>query len=514
MKISHYILLGAALTLVGCQTLDTSKSDVDKSASSIAKNNKKNSKSIEDIEKDVATVESIWPRITKNMSLTIADHALVEQYRQWYIDNPKHLEIISKRAEPYLYYIVEEIEKRNFPMELALLPIVESSFDPYAYSRSHASGLWQLMTPTATTFGVKSDWWYDGRRDVISSTTAALDLFDYLYKKMGNDWTYAIAAYNAGEGRVFNAIKRNEARGRKSDYWSLNLPQETAHYLPQLLALADVIKNADRYGITLPHINNSESFKVVNIDTQLDLTLAAKLADISVDELKTYNPGLSRWATSPAGPHRLVVPAEKANKFEEELAKVDTSERINWVRYKIQRGDSISSIAAKFDTQPRFIQNSNGIKGNNIVAGKFLIIPMSNIDPGLMGMSADQTLARKSQKKATNNRVRYTVKSGDTLWKIANSHNVSVKQLTQWNKLTQNSRLSIGYTLSIYPSEIINTTSGNQRTVSYKVQSGDSLARIAAKHKVTIAELIEWNSIKKSKLIQPGQILKLVKSNS
>ncbi|MDD8058002.1 MULTISPECIES: lytic transglycosylase [Shewanella] len=517
MKANLFIIAGSILAVTGCQTLQTTAPQTDSEQQTVAVNTKSKKSStvtIEEIEEQVAEINNLWLRISNKMSFPIPDNALVAQYRQWYIDNPKHLEIVAQRATPFLYYIVEQLEQRNMPVELALLPIVESGFDPLAYSRSHASGLWQLTPPTALSFGVKTNWWFDGRQDVASSTKAALDLLEYLYPKMDQNWNYTIAAYNSGEGRLLNAIKNNQAKGKPTDFWSLKLPRETAHYVPQLLALADVIKHADQYGITLTPIDNTAKIEVVNIESQLDITLAADLAQVNIDELKAINPGLKRWATAPQGPHQLVVPSDKAASFKRALAAIEPNSRINWVRYKIKPGDSISEIADQFETTATLIRSSNGIKGNNIIAGKFLIIPVAAKDPDLATMTADQVLARKAVVKSSPNKQTYTVKSGDSLWKIAQSQQVTVAQLMKWNNLKKQSTLSVGKNLVIYPNEVTVSNSGKEKTVNYRVQSGDSLARIASKYNVTVAELIEWNSLQNSKLIQPGQILKLIVTNS
>jgi len=515
MKANLIIIAGSLLALAGCQTLLTAVSGSDNTPQIDAKNAKSKKSAtvtLDQIEEHVAEVNNLWLRISNKLQFPSVDNALVNQYKQWYIDNPKHLEIVTQRAQPYMYYIVEQLEKRKLPLELALLPIIESSFDPMAYSGSDASGLWQLTAPTAISFGVKTNWWYDGRRDVVSSTKAALDLMEYLYAKMGQNWLYTIAAYNSGEGRVFNAIKHNQVRGKPTDFWSLSLPHETAHYIPQLLALADVIKHADSYGIHLMAIDNSPQIEVVNIESQLDINLAAELAEININDLKAINPGLKRWATAPQGPHHLMIPSNKAKHFKRALAAIELNSRINWVRYKIKYGDSISEIAQQFDTTATLIRSSNGIKGNNIVAGKFLIIPVAAHN--LATMTADQVLVRAKVVKSSANKQSYTVKSGDSLWKIAQSQQVSIAQLLKWNKLKKQSTLAIGKALIIYPNEGAISTSNNEKTVNYRVKSGDSLARIAQKYQVTVTDLIEWNSLQNSKYIQPGQILKLIISNS
>ncbi|MGK0407935.1 MAG: membrane-bound lytic murein transglycosylase D [Shewanella psychromarinicola] len=517
MKANLFIIAGSMLAVVGCQTLYTSEPSSDsptQTVTSNAKSKKSATVSLDQIEEQVAEVNNLWFRISNQMRFPIVENTLVDHYRQWYIDNPRHLEIVTQRAKPYLYYIVEQLEQRNLPLELALLPIIESGFDPLAYSPSHASGLWQLTSPTAISFGVKTNWWSDGRRDIASSTKAALDLMEYLYAKMDHNWLYTIAAYNSGEGRIFNAIKHNQARGKSTDFWSLSVPRETAHYVPQLLALADVIKHADKYGINLIAIDNSPQIEVVNIESQLDINLAADLAQIDINDLKAINPGLKRWATAPQGPHQLIVPSDKAATFKRALATIEPNSRINWVRYKIKSGDSISEIADQFETTATLIRSSNGIKGNNIIAGRFLIIPVAAKDPDLATMIADQVLARRTVVKSSPNKQVYTVKSGDSLWKIAQSQQVNVAQLVKWNNLKKKSTLTIGKTLVIFPNEVANSNASNEKTVNYRVKSGDSLSRIALKYKVTVAELIEWNSLQSSSLIQPGQILKLIMTNS
>lgn len=263
----------------------------------------------------------VWERLRRSMLIDIPNNKLVEQYRDWYIKNPKHLEIISERASPYLFFIVEELEKRDMPMEIALLPIIESSFDPSASSSKSASGLWQLTPSMAIYFGLEINKWYDGRRDVPASTIAALDMLEYLYHKTGNNWLYTFAAYNAGESRVLEAVKNNQLNGLTTEPWKLNLPKETTQYVPRLLALADVIKNADEYGITLRPIENSPSIEVININYQIDLNFTAQLANMTTMSLKKLNPSYKYSTTPPMGPHTIIIPIEKSESFKKNLLR-------------------------------------------------------------------------------------------------------------------------------------------------------------------------------------------------
>lgn len=511
MRVSLYVVAGGFALLTGCQTLDKPDTPEPKAETVTVENTVPQYYLATEPDAETKQITDVWERIRQGMQLPVPDKKLVNQYRDWYIKHPEHLAIISERAAPYMYMIVEELEKRHLPVEIALLPIIESAFDPSASSASAASGLWQFTTPMASHFGLEMNWWYDGRRDVPASTTAALDMLEYLYDKTNNNWLYAIAAYNSGESRILNAIKSNEAKGLKTDFWSLNLPTETERYVPQLLALAEVIKNADEYGINLAPIDNAPSIEVVDIDSQIDLAMAAGLANMTTGELQKLNPGYHRWATSPAGPHTLVLPIDKSEDFKKALAETESEDRISWLRYTVKSGDSLGAIATRHHTTIAAIRSANGLKSNTIKIGKHLVIPVSAEDTSLYAQSTQQKLPKKAHSSGSN-KLNYKVKSGDSLWKIANQYGVSIKQLSAWNKLSKNSTLKQGQSLTVYAPTSAPTT--EQRTVSYKVKSGDSLARIANKFKVSVSELLEWNSLHPSHYIQPGQVLKLVVDNA
>ncbi|MCL1049030.1 LysM peptidoglycan-binding domain-containing protein [Shewanella abyssi] len=511
MRVPILFVAGGIALLTGCQTLSNQPTSEGTPAAPIAAG-KVVVESAQPEVVEVVEVTDIWQRIRLNMQMDIPDEKLVRQYRDWYIKHPQHLKRVSERATPFMFLIVEELEKRNLPIELALLPIVESAFDPFAYSHGAASGLWQFTSPMARHFGLQMNWWYDGRRDVPAATIAALDMLEYLYDKTGNNWLYAIAAYNTGEGRVINAAKRNKKKGIPTDFWHLNLPRETERYVPQLLALADVIKNADEYGIVLTPISNKPQIEIIEIGSQIDLALAAELADMTTSALHKLNPGFNRWATAPAGPHNLVLPVEKAAAFKVALNNTQTSDRLNWERYKIKSGDSLGVIAKRYRTTVSALKSVNDINGNTIVIGKFLLIPVAakNLDEYLL--SAEQRKNRKQNKTRGQQKLTYKVRSGDSLWKIAKQHKIKTSQLASWNSMAPKDPLQIGQKLVIWTGD--STVSKQSltevmRTISYKVRSGDSLARIASKFNVKVSDLVRWNSLEKSKYIQPGQTLKL-----
>lgn len=462
---------------------------------------------VEDKVQQPAPITDVWQRLREQLNLPVPDQKLVKRYREWYIANPKHLQQISERAAPFLYLIVEDIEQRGLPMELALLPIVESAFDPFAYSPGAASGLWQFTSPMARHFGLKINWWYDGRRDVPAATDAALDMMQYLYEKTGKDWLYAIAAYNTGEGRVINAVKKNAAAGKPTDFWSLSLPRETERYVPQLLALADVIKHAPQYGIELTPIDNSPAIAVVDIGSQIDLSKAAELAGLQTSELQRLNPGYNHWATAPKGPHQLVVPIDKAEQFSSALAALAPTDRVNWLRYQVESGDSLLLIAKKHQTTVDIIRSVNGIKGNRIVAGKYLLIPVSLQDAGDYPLSAEQRVLARQNRNNNRYSSKYEVQSGDSLWKIAHKFNVGTEQLASWNGMGTKDTLKPGKVLVVWHKT--DNSKGVVRTVKYKVRHGDSLARIAGRFNVTVGQLVKWNRLNEHNYLQPGQTLTL-----
>lgn len=510
MRIQTIVIAGSLSLLSACQSLDAPAPEAAQSqninpiAAPITSENSETSAKVEVVE-----ITDVWERIRLGLALPVPEHKLVKQYREWYIKHPQHLARVSERATPFLYLIVEEIEKRDLPIELALLPIVESAFDPFAYSHGAASGLWQFTSPMARHFGLQMNWWYDGRRDVPAATVAALDMLEYLYKKTDGNWLYAIAAYNTGEGRVRNAVKRNKKNGKPTDFWSLDLPTETERYVPQLLALADVIQNAEKYGIKLSPIDNEPNIEVVNVKGQIDLALAAGFANMTTSELHKLNPGYNRWSTAPQGPHNLVLPVDRVLGFNLALADTDAKERLNWERYKIKSGDSLGLIAQRYRTTPSALRAVNDIKGNTIIAGKHLLIPVAAKNPEQYALSLGQRQISKQNVKRGSQKITYQVRSGDSLWKIAKTHKVKVSQLASWNSMAPKDQLKIGQKLAIWTGSSKQSSSAITRKVNYTVRTGDSLARIASKFKVRINDLVRWNSLEKSKYIQPGQKLQL-----
>jgi membrane-bound lytic murein transglycosylase D len=453
---------------------------------------------------NTADESTFWQQLQSNLRLGGTRHVEVQRRLSEYRSSPRQVETIFQRGGPYLGYIQGEVSKRGFPAEITLLPFVESSYDPFAYSHGRAAGLWQFIPGTARLYGLQQDWWYDGRRDVIASTQAALDYLDKLQQQFDGDWLLALAAYNSGGGTVSKAITKNRKAGKPTDFWHLKLPPETAAYVPKLLAISAIVANPQKYGINLEPLPAQAGFEVVPTGGQLDLAVAAELAGIETDELHRLNPGFNRWATRPDGPHRLAIPADKAPDFRDNLAALPDAERIKWVRHKIQKGDTLSQIAARYETTTEVLQRTNKLTGSGIHIGKHLLVPVAAKQPERYAALAEHLQpGRAAGDKLTT----YRVRNGDSLWSIAKKHKVSVKQVTRWNRL-DSGVIKPGQQLVLRKSHD-GGKDKTVRTVHYKVRSGDSLSRIAQKFSVSIADLRSWNNLPRNKHLQPGQNLKL-----
>lgn len=474
----------------------------------------------------------IWKRIADNLTLDRPmQRSAVKAKLGWYSRNQDYLDRVAGRASPYIYYIVTELQKRDMPLDLALLPIVESAYHPFAYSPSRASGIWQFIPATGKHYGLKQNWWYDGRRDIVASTGAALDYLQKLHKEFNGDWLLALAAYNSGERKVAREIKRNKRAGKKTDFWSLRLPRETRGYVPSLLAVAELVANSDKYGIKWQAIANEPYFAQVDIGSQIDLSLAARLMDLSMDELYTLNPAFNRWATDPDGPHSLLLPVEKQALFSEKLAALPDSERINWKRHVIKRGETIGLIAQRYHTSIATIKHANGLRRNLIRAGHSLLIPSSKQPLKHYTLSLDARRFRGLKKTGIGEKYTYEVRRGDTLWDIGRHYGVSIKQLCSWNGIASRSILRPGQKLNMWMSDSgqaiaarpdVNTQTQAisvslqpqaQGIINYIVKQGDSLWLISKRFGAGIAQIRQWNKLPEGKHLQPGQKLILYRQH-
>ncbi|MEX2475563.1 LysM peptidoglycan-binding domain-containing protein [Marinobacter sp.] len=459
----------------------------------------------------------LWHRLRAGFEL---DHDVtdsrVKVQLDWYRKHPRYIDRVVERGSRYLHYIITEIEQRGLPTELALLPIVESAFDPFAYSHGRAAGLWQFIPSTGKYFGLTQSWWHDERRDVIAATDAALTYLDRLATRFDGDYTLALAAYNSGGGTVSIAMRRNRNAGKPTDYWSLKLPRETTEYVPKLIALAKILDKPEDYGIELPALSDEPYFEVVQTGSQIDLAQAAELADVDINEIYLLNPSYNRWATSPNGPHRLLIPKEKAKTFSDALQKIPAGDRVAWRNYSVQSGDSLSTLAQKFSTTPSVIRRVNKLNGDMIRIGQRLMIPSASKNSDQYAMSAGQRLERKQSRSRKGNRVDYTVKRGDTFWDIARNHQVSVREVAAWNNMAPGDPLIPGKKIVIWSQSGQTTTASSSdrgkamvRKVGYTVRQGDSLSVIASRFSVNVSDIASWNDLNSARYLQPGQSLVL-----
>ena len=440
----------------------------------------------------------IWERIRRELTIKIPDDqiAATSIYRERLYKNQSAVNRISKSGQRYLFHTLSRAQELDLPVELALLPFVESEFDPYAKSVDGATGIWQFMPATGKEWGLKSNWWYDGKKDVLASTEAALKFLSYLHQKFDEDWLLAMAAYNTGPARVNRAIKKNKTQDKGIRFWDLDLPKETTAYVPKLLVLCELINNPKSFEVNLPSIANRPYFQRVKIPGQLDLMQAADLAGLKPETIYELNPGFNQWATDPSGPHYLLLPIGVSDRFITQLESLDENDLVRWDRYKIRRGDSLSRIASRYKIEVAVLKEINGMDDDLIIAGKEIMVPRGSA-------WADKQSPREQL---------YVVLKGDTLWNISRKFKVSIEDLVLWNELNLEKPLQINQEIKIFSRyERIrqDLPSRELRTMLYPVKSGDTISRIASKFEISPQKIQEWNEIEDVSKIFPGQVLKL-----
>lgn len=459
-------------------------------------------------------------RLRGNFALPRANNAVVDRELAWYASNEAYLQRVFERARPYLFLIAEALTERQMPSDLALLPFVESAFDPFAYSAGRASGLWQIIPSTGKQLGLRQNWWFDARRDLRESTRAALDYLQSLNEQFGGDWLLAVAGYNSGGGNVARAVRKAEAAHEPADFWHVSkyLPAETRAYVPRLLAIRDLVAAPEKYGIVLPKIENSPRLAVVATGGQIDMALAARLAKLDVGELYRLNAGVNRWATDPEGRHELVMPLEAEPTFTAALAELGDDERVQWNRHRISTGETLIGLAHEFQTTPALLKAVNRLDGNLIRAGEYLLIPHAESPLVDYTGSVDMRLASQRAKPRNGVRSIHVVSRGESLWSIAQRYDLPVRKLASWNSMGLGDVLSVGRKLVVWQDRpIVEAAAATApaaagdgvKEIQYVVRRGDSLASIARRFRLTVSKLLEWNKISLDKYLQPGQRLVL-----
>ena len=448
----------------------------------------------------------IWERIRLELSITIPKDqiAATSLYRERLYSNQTAVNRISKSGQRYLFHTLTRAQELGLPVELALLPFVESEFDPYAKSVDGATGIWQFMPATGKEWGLKSNWWYDGKKDVLASTEAALQFLTYLNEKFDGDWLLAMAAYNTGPSVISCHCKKKYNKNKiygvihsTVRFWDLNLPKETTAYVPKLLVLCELIKDPKAFDVNLPSIANRPYFERVKIPGQLDLMQAADLAGLKPETIYELNPGFNQWATDPSGPHYLLLPIGVSDRFMTQLESLDQNDLVRWDRYKIRRGDNLYKIASRYKIEVAVLMEINGLASDLIIAGKEIMVPRGSAWAG---------------KQNPREQV-YVVIGGDSLWNISKKFKVSIEDVVLWNDLDIEVPLQINQEIKIFSRyERIRQElpSRDLRTMLYPVKSGDTISRIASKFEISSKDIQEWNEIEDVSKIFPGQVLKLL----
>jgi membrane-bound lytic murein transglycosylase D len=457
------------------------------------------------------TPSDLFERMRDGFALSDVDHAAVEREVTWFTRHPAYLDRTFKRGERYLYHIVSEIEARGLPLELSLLPIVESAFNPVAYSRARASGLWQFIPGTGRRYGLKQNWYYDGRRDVVAATCSALDYLEFLAAEFDGDWLLAVAAYNTGEMNVARAVERNRAAGKPTDFFSLKLPRETRAYVPKLLAMRRIVADPTSHGLAFSPIPNQPYFAKVDVGGQVDLHLVAELTELPKEEILALNPAFNHWVTDPDGPHQLLVPVDYETRLSEAIASLPPEKRVRVVYHRVRTGDTLGGIADKYGVSIEALRATNKLRGTLIHPGQDLLIAAA--PRGASQQVAVRRPAAAEEPSSDGSANQHVVRRGDTLWSIAKAHGVSVDKLTSANDLQRSSTLTVGQVLAIPgPGAASKLAAASADTVTstpttYIVRAGDTLMRIANKFRVTLADLVGWNDLDTSSIIKPGQRL-------
>jgi len=460
-------------------------------------------------------------RIRAGFKLQDVEHWQVDKQVQYYAARQDLLDRSLARGARYMHHIVTEIEKRGLPMELALLPIVESAFNPVAYSRSRASGLWQFIPSTGKHYGLEQNWWMDERRDVIEATSAALTYLDYLNRYFQGDWLLAIAAYNGGEGGVGRAVKRSVGNGRGGDFFSLDLVTETREYVPKLLALRRLVGNPEAYGLRFASIPNEPYFTIVEPGRQVRLDEVAELAGVPKEEVLALNPAFNRMSTPPHGPHRVLLPIEAAGTYAQAVTdgRQPTVRQATVVYHSVRRGENLSSIARRYGVSTAELRAANSLSGSTIQPGQQLLVPVAggSVAGGAALASAEaradlgNQLPERQAAAAPRKPTRHLVKPGDSLWSVARLHGVSVPELAAENGISSKSQLNTGQSLRIPRGGSSNTRlaarDGDAVRTTYLVRRGDTLSGIARRFDVSVQQIKDWNQLPSSNSVKAGQRL-------
>ena len=446
-----------------------------------------------EVSEDILVYENVWDRIkdASTSEQTNLDEKTLE-YINAYLANPAQLDKLLEKGRYFIFFVLEELDRYRLPAELALLPYIESNYDPFSISASGAMGIWQFMPATARIYNLKDTWWYEQRHDPLVSSKAAVRYLAYLHNRFNKEITYTLAAYNGGPTRLEKQIKLNKRAGKPTNYENLKLPKQTKEYVPKFRAILELVLNADKYGINLPNFPNQKVLGSIELDGQVEILAFSEFAGLKPEFVYKLNAGYTKWASPPGDKTIFNIPVELEETLNLKKNQFIQTNQINWVTHKVSKGDSLWKIAEEFETEINVLKKVNYLTSNVLSLNQELLIPLSN--------DQNQTFIPYQA---------HIISEGDTLWNLGIQYKISPAEIAKNNGLRMNSPLTIGKELNIGNKNIYRTINSKKRTILYSVKQGDSLYRIADIFNIEISDIRSINELSNNE-IKPGQVLKII----
>jgi membrane-bound lytic murein transglycosylase D len=441
----------------------------------------------------IPNYENVWDRIKDTSSLdadNLDDKTL--EYVNQYLSNPAQLDKLLEKGRYFIYFVLEELERYKLPPELALLPYIESNYDPFSISSSGAMGIWQFMPATARIYGLKDTWWYEQRHDPLVSSRAAIRYLAYLHNRFNKKITYTLAAYNGGPTLLEKRIKLNKKAGKLTDFKNLKLPTQTQEYVPKFKAILAIVLNSEKYEIKLPDFPNKPVLGKIELNGQVEILAFSEFAGLKPEFVYKLNAGYTKWASPPGDKTIFNIPIELEEVLNLKKENFIQTNQINWVTHRVSKGDSLWKIAEEFDTEVNVLKKVNYLSSNVLSLNQELLIPLSN--------DQNQTFIPYQA---------HIISEGDTLWNLGIQYNISPAEIAKTNGLKMSSPLRIGSELNIGNKNIYRTINSKKRTILYSVKQGDSLYRIADIFNIEISDIKKINELSTNE-IKPGQVLKII----
>ena len=484
-----------SFSFLGCSSLPEFTKDTNVDQVLLSQDKKEKDSKLEiSIEKEVeiVVIDNVWDYLKNNSSYEkIELNEKTLSFMNRHLRNLDIFESYLMKSEYFIYHVIKKLESENLPLELALIPFIESDYDPFSISASGAVGIWQFMPATGSLFDLNKTWWNEDRHDPFKSTDAAVGYFKYLLDRFDNDLYIAIAAYNGGPTYLDRQIRRNKRRGLNADFFSLKLSDQSTEYVYKFIALRELIINSEQYEIKLPNINFSPRVVKIEVPGQVEILTISEHLELKPELVYKLNAGYTKWASAPTNQSEFYIPIEKLDLFNNPENPINGVNKINWISHNVQNGDNLWDLAKKYDTEVSIIKQINYLNSDVLTLDMTLLIPLS--------------------KTKSNNFIpieMHIVSEGDTLWGIAEKYNITLSDLKKMNNISGNQYLQLGQQLSIGNKNIHRNIESRKRTILYSVKQGDNLYKIADLFDVSVGSIKEINKFKSSDL-KPGQIIKI-----